>query len=77
MIRGAWRTLDDGRSRPFGGGTSRDVVAEALARHDGWAEIRPGQWALAGRVVKDLRTAGWRLGARDRVDGAEGRGGQP
>lgn len=64
--RGPGRTCDDGRSRPFVGRTSRDVIAEALARRDGWAEIRPGQWALAGRIVRDLRAAGWPTRQHDR-----------
>lgn len=42
-------------SRPFGGGTPRDVIAEALARRNGWPEIRPMAWTEAGAVLKALR----------------------
>lgn len=55
------RTHDDGRSRPFGGGTARDVIAETLARRGGWAEIRPTHWADAGAAVKALRADGYAL----------------
>lgn len=62
--------LDDGCSRQFGGGTPRDIVAEALARRSGWAEIRPTHWASAPHVVKALKDAGWLRTPRERKDAA-------
>lgn len=55
------RTSTDGRSRPFTGRTARDLIAETLARYDGWAEIRPTHWSQAGAVVKVLRAEGFSL----------------
>lgn len=62
------RRLDDAQSRPFGGATARDIIAESLASFDGWGEIRPTHWAAAGRAVRDLRAAGIPL--RRQLDGA-------
>ena len=60
QVTGAWgaQRCDDGDSRPFGGTTARDVIAETLARRDGWAEVRPSHWRAAGATVKALRAAG-------------------
>ena len=70
MADGKWGEFrrDDGQSRPFGGGTARDVVAEVVARRDGWVEIRPGHWAEAGAVIEALRTAGFPTRKGDRID---------
>lgn len=57
---------DDGSSRQFDDATKdpRHVVARTLAEYDGWAEIRPGHWAEAGRVVKALKAAEMLAGRR-------------
>lgn len=49
------RTFADGHSRPFGGATAREVLAETLARRNGWGEIRPTHWADAGAMLTELR----------------------
>ena len=54
------QTIADGRSRTIDD-TSTDprmVAARTLARRDGWAEIRPTHWAMAGAIVKALKEAG-------------------
>lgn len=68
LVNDKWgeRTHGDGKSRPFTARTSRDVVAEVLARREGRAEIRPGHWVAAGAIVRALKDAGWVLGQRDR-----------
>lgn len=61
-----WRTGDYGSyrcttnpatSRQFDPDTDdpRMVIAEVIAKRDGWAEIRPGHWATAGAIVKALK----------------------
>lgn len=57
---------DDGRSRPFqpDSNNARQVIAQTLAARDGWAEIRPGHWAAAGALVKELRGRGLLTGRR-------------
>ncbi len=59
-ITGKWgeQRCDDGESRSFGGTDARSVIAETLARREGWAEIRPGHWRHAGAVAAALRDAG-------------------
>jgi hypothetical protein len=64
---GSYRS-DDGASRPFQPDSTdaRQVVAEVIARRDGWAEIRPGHWADAGVLVKELKAHGMLRTARER-----------
>jgi hypothetical protein len=64
---GTYRS-DDGQSRAFQPDSDdvRQIVAEVIARRDGWAEIRSGHWADAGVVVKELKARGMIRTVRER-----------
>lgn len=59
---------DDGKSRPFVAGATdaRQLLAQTIAKRDGWAEIRPAHWATAGVLVRTLKTAGCMRTAAER-----------
>ncbi len=61
-------TTDAASSRPFVDSTDdpRQVVAEVIARRDGWVEIRPKHWADAGAIVKALKDRGMIRSKRER-----------
>ncbi len=59
--------MEDGQTVPFGGGTARDVIAETLARRDGFEEIHLAHWAQAGGIIDALRGAGFPTRKGDRI----------
>lgn len=56
--------LPDGVGRPFGfyGVTLAGVLADELARIEGWEEVRPGHAAVGKRLAARLEERGVRVG---------------